>query len=209
MADSIPFTADLPEKAETLAIAAATGLPADTVVVMLLKFWAWAKKNLRDDALDAGLVRAYFGRLRDEGRFLQAFVASGWLVEQQDAYAIPHPERWIAPRKRKGKSQGKSQAVVERAPRPRDELFDALVEITGACPTSAGSHVGKICALLRKADPPYTPEEVRRLPGVLRSQGWSVPITLPVVGREIGRVRANLSSNLFSGIDAFEDGERT
>jgi hypothetical protein len=44
-----------------------------------------------------------------------------------------------------------------RAERPRDELYDAIEAVTGC----RGGHVGKAAAELRKADPPYTPEDVR------------------------------------------------
>lgn len=76
-----------------------------------------------------------------------------------------------------------------KKPRARDELFDAVAEITGADPKTTGSHIGKVCADLRKSEPPYTPAEVLRLPDVLASQGWSVPITLGVVVKQIGWVR--------------------
>jgi hypothetical protein len=40
-------------------------------------------------------------------------------------------------------------------------LFDAIAEVTGTDAKVSGSHVGRIKSLLVKAEPPYTPEEVR------------------------------------------------
>lgn len=55
-----------------------------------------------------------------------------------------------------------SEVVAKpKTPRKRDPLFDAVAEVTGSDPVVTGSHVGKVTALLRKAEPPYTPEEVR------------------------------------------------
>ena len=45
--------------------------------------------------------------------------------------------------------------------RKRDELFDAIAEVTGTSPATKGSHIGKIASALRSAEPPYSPEEVR------------------------------------------------
>lgn len=68
------------------------------------------------------------------------------------------------------------------SPRRRNELFDAVVEITGADLTlkSQGGHVAKVCKELREADPPYTPDDLRRLPQALREAyprgGWTLTV---------------------------------
>jgi hypothetical protein len=49
----------------------------------------------------------------------------------------------------------------EKAERPKNPLFDALAEVTGSDPVVSGSHIGKLSALLARAEPPYTPEDVR------------------------------------------------
>lgn len=54
-----------------------------------------------------------------------------------------------------GKSNGKA-----KKPRERNPLFDAIADVTGMDPATAGSHIGKVAATLAKADPPYTPEDV-------------------------------------------------
>lgn len=45
--------------------------------------------------------------------------------------------------------------------RPRDALFDAIAEVCQVDPATAGSSVGKVKAKLCKAEPPYTPAEVK------------------------------------------------
>lgn len=57
--------------------------------------------------------------------------------------------------------EGSVPVVETKRERPRDELFDAVAEVTGSDPAVTGSHVGKVKALLLKAGPPYTPAEVR------------------------------------------------
>lgn len=59
------------------------------------------------------------------------------------------------------KKPAKSKAPTEKKPRPPNPLFDTLADITGSDPHTSGSHVGRVCAALGKADPPYTPEELR------------------------------------------------
>lgn len=49
----------------------------------------------------------------------------------------------------------------EKTPRPPNPLFDAVAEVTRSDPVVTGAHVGKITTLLSRADPPYTPDEVR------------------------------------------------
>lgn len=51
---------------------------------------------------------------------------------------------------------------AEKEPRKRDELFDAIAEVCRVDPSTAGSSIGKVEASLLKADPPYTPAEVKR-----------------------------------------------
>jgi hypothetical protein len=80
-------------------------------------------------------------------------------------------------------------------PRPRDELFDAVAEVTASDPKVSGSYIGRVCKLLRTADPPYTPDEVRRWAELVRRQ-WSHegPPTLGMIEKHIGRVRAPQTS---------------
>jgi hypothetical protein len=74
-------------------------------------------------------------------------------------------------------------------PRPRDELFDAVAEVGCADPEVNGPVIGKVCAALRRAKPPYTPEEVRRLPAAWAAAGMTVALTVPAIEKHIARVR--------------------
>lgn len=64
----------------------------------------------------------------------------------------------------------------------RDLLFDAIVEITGVDPENKGSLIGKEINKLLKVNPPYTPEEVRKLPESLTKmeilQGKPITVTM-------------------------------
>lgn len=51
--------------------------------------------------------------------------------------------------------------AIPAQPRPRDELFDAVAEVSGRDPGSAGALIGTAVKRLRSAKPPFTPEEVR------------------------------------------------
>lgn len=56
-----------------------------------------------------------------------------------------------------------SSRAPPKKPRPRNALFDALAEVTGSDATipSKARQLGTMAAELAKADPPYSPEEVR------------------------------------------------
>jgi hypothetical protein len=62
--------------------------------------------------------------------------------------------------------RGKSEEIQETpspvVPRPRNPLFDALVEITGANPAVSGGEIGKALAAIKIIMPDVTPEEIRR-----------------------------------------------
>lgn len=103
----------------------------------------------------------------------------------------------------------------EKKPRTRtkrDDLFDAIVEVTGSDPSVNGKQIGGVVTTLLEADPPYTPHEVHQLPGVLSELGWRISVTIGTVGKYIGYVRNRPAKtqpnqkgqgNLFQGIDAF------
>jgi hypothetical protein len=59
------------------------------------------------------------------------------------------------------KTKRQKIAAKPPTPRPRDPLFDAIAEVTGFDPATAGGQIGKVAATLRKAEPEYTPESVR------------------------------------------------
>jgi hypothetical protein len=95
--------------------------------------------------------------------------------------------------------------------RKRDDLFDAIVEVTAADPKASGSHVGRVCSCLRSADPPYTPAEVRLLPSILAARNFTLPLSIGTVEKYIGWTRqqpgaARPGKDLFSGLRDFMEG---
>jgi hypothetical protein len=49
-----------------------------------------------------------------------------------------------------------------KAPRPRNPLFDVMVEVTGANPAVSGGEIGKALAAIKTVTPDVTPEEIKR-----------------------------------------------
>jgi len=86
--------------------------------------------------------------------------------------------------------------------RPRNELFDVIVELTGLDANTAAGHIAKVAALLSKSEPPYTPDEVRKLPALVHLKWPDMAITPGVIEKYIGWVRSNPEKNgLFSHDD--------
>ena len=76
----------------------------------------------------------------------------------------------------------------------RNALFDAVVEITGADAKASGAHVSKVVKLLLTGEPPYTADEVKRLPAEFKKAGWkTIRVTVGMVEKYIGWVRKNQS----------------
>jgi uncharacterized protein YdaU (DUF1376 family) len=91
--------------------------------------------------------------------------------------------------------QPEQKAPREGKVRERDHLFDSVAEVAGADPKVNGAQIAKVCKQLRAAEPPYTPEEVRALPEVLKRE---MPYlqgspTVGTVEKYIGKVRATPS----------------
>ena len=90
---------------------------------------------------------------------------------------------------------GSESEPAAKTPRPRDFLWDAIVEITGADATirSVATHIGRVKKALLHATPPYTPEEVLRLREVAAVDlPWCAGrrLTLGEVEKNIGLVRS-------------------
>ena len=82
-----------------------------------------------------------------------------------------------------------------RKTQPWDPLFDAIKEVTGADGrTSTSNHIGKVANDLYRCTPPYTPEDVRRLPAILAQQPWwrasGAVVSIQLIQKHIGLVRA-------------------
>lgn len=89
------------------------------------------------------------------------------------------------------------QAAKPRKPRPRNPLFDAIAEVTRTDPEASGSFVGSVAAVLAKATPPYTPDDVREFAARLAEFcPWAAKDrrTHPELGelqKHIGKLRAS------------------
>ena len=99
---------------------------------------------------------------------------------------------------KKRTEENRGEAPTAAAPRVRspDLLFDAISEVCQADPATAGPQIGKVKAALLKANPPYTPEEVRQF-GV---EWWawadrSAPPTVWALKERIGSVRGGRPSD--------------
>ena len=80
-------------------------------------------------------------------------------------------------------------------PKPWDHLRDAVMEVAASDRrASTYSHAVKVAKDLYECDPPYTPEDVRKLPAILVQQPWWAHaggvLTIQVVQKHIGLVRA-------------------
>lgn len=68
-------------------------------------------------------------------------------------------------------------------------MFDAVAEVGAADPKLNGSVIGKVCAALRAAEPPYTADEVRALPSALAAHRLDFTLTPTAIEKHISRVR--------------------
>jgi uncharacterized protein YdaU (DUF1376 family) len=97
-------------------------------------------------------------------------------------------------KKKDKKTKDTSAATASGAVKPRDELFDAIAEVTGSDVKANASHIAKVKKLLLSAEPPYTPAEVRRFADPAfceRELPWlqGRRPTLGEIEKNIGRVR--------------------
>lgn len=82
----------------------------------------------------------------------------------------------------------KTDPGADKAPRPRDLIFEAIAQVTHTDPQTAGPSIGKIKSILLKASPPYTPEEVYEF-GRQWPKWKERPPTLWQLKEQIGIVR--------------------
>lgn len=91
----------------------------------------------------------------------------------------------------------KTEEIGAKPPRPRNPLFDAIAEVTGLDPATAGGEIGKAASALSKSSPPYTPDDVREF----GRRYWEIctyakdsKTTMPTpseLSKYIGRIRAS------------------
>src|SRR5262245_24408683 len=76
----------------------------------------------------------------------------------------------------------------EKKERPRNELFEALADVSQADPTVGKAYIGRVCRNLKAAG--YTADDVYQLARMLKKDGWlKGPPTLGLIEQQIGRVR--------------------
>lgn len=82
----------------------------------------------------------------------------------------------------------KEKDGAEKAPRPRDPIFDAIAKVCGVDPATAGASIAKVESVLKKSSPPYTSEEILKF-----GSDWPTwkdkPPTLWQLKEQIGIVR--------------------
>lgn len=105
-----------------------------------------------------------------------------------------------ASEKRKEKKENSGDVSPETPPgetpkpRPRDLLWDAIVDVTGVDSATAAPMIGKVKKALLEANPPFTPEEVRKFAAQmpLRFPWARGNLTLSFLQQNIGTVRQPL-----------------
>ncbi len=131
---------------------------------------------------------------------------SGKVLNQGDKKPLPSKSQGDA----QGDAQGSSKHVTpslsshdhrseeHTAQKPRDLLFDAISEVCQVDPATTGASIGKVKKALLKADPPYTPDEVRAFSRWHNSDQWRKdkgPPSLWALKEKIGLVRKPENSN--------------
>lgn len=88
------------------------------------------------------------------------------------------------------------QTIKEKNIKPvakkRDPLFDSIAEVCQVDPATTGASIGKVKKALLKAEPPYTPEEIRTFGVWHNSDEWRKekgPPSLWTLQEKIGMVR--------------------
>jgi len=230
--DWIPMRMDIADDPAVIAIAASTGIAADTVVGKLHRLWSWANRHL-ENGYARSVTESWVDTYLNAPGFASAMLEAGWLQVRSGGIQFPNFDNWNSqsakqrilatkrvqkmrnapsvtkplPEKRReervpnGTLPAADKPPKERQPRKRDELFDAVAEVTGSDPKAAGGHVAKVANALRGADPPYTPDEVRefaRRLGEFCSWAAKERRTRPELGelqKYIGRLRATRKPN--------------
>jgi hypothetical protein len=179
--DWIPMRLDLAEDPAVIAAAAATGLDEFAVVGRLHRLWAWANKHTADGNARA-VTPEWVDRYTCAPGLAKSLIESAWLVVAKEGLVFPNFDRWNSQsaktrvlgtkrvqRHRNGpavtkplpekRREEKSKEKPPNPPLPRNELFDAVAEVSGLDPKTAGSLIGKVSATLKDAG--YSPSEVR------------------------------------------------
>ncbi len=151
----------------------------------------WAYKSLipKPDGWSDRLRYRHGGEVITENWKTQEAIIDQDSIEQDSNKIVKAKGK----RKRIGKGLGKENGA-EKAPRQRDELFDAIVKVSCVDPATAGSSIAKVKQALLKAVPPYSPEEVLKF-GEQWPKWKDNPPTVWQLKEQIGIVRQNGKGN--------------
>ena len=159
-----------PDKPEIVQVASILGIDHDAVLGKCIRLWIWAdQQSISGNALS--VTKAFLDRMVNVTGFADALQKSGWLTIKNGLFCFPNFDR------HNGKSAKKRAQTANRAetfrnarsvtkalpdkskirinslPRPRNELFDALVTafFNGAgISKSDASRIGKMAAELKE-----------------------------------------------------------
>lgn len=154
------------------------------------KFDRWNSHSAKQRVLTARRVAAHKASGNAKGNAVGN--AKGNAPSVSDALPTEEKRREEINTSSPGKPGGKTPGRKPGKPNP---LFDAIAEVCGADPATAGGFIGKVSAALAAADPPYTPEDVREFGRrFLTLCPWAVgERTRPELGelqKHIGKIRA-------------------
>jgi len=145
------------------------------------------RRMVRDESL--GQVRRRAGRKggKKTGNLLKQNSSKTQAKSQAKCSLLP----LASSLSEEGCVRGETNGTGTSKPKARDELFDAVCEVTGSDPKVSASHVAKVCKALRSADPQYTPDEVRRFRAEVNTwKNFTGPPSLGLLAERIGLVRA-------------------
>jgi hypothetical protein len=147
---------------------------------------------------------ARFRKSRFFNDFLHRYGVAYHLLDQPELKPVPSPSEGASkPLRSQEQEQEQEQESLAAdkpphancEPRKRNELWDAVVKITGADETLSRTKglIGKVCKELKTASPPYTAEDVLALPQAIRRAGMDFKITVGSIPNHIHLVRAKPS----------------
>lgn len=99
MAEWIPIEASTPRKVELVKIAAATGRSRHEVMGLVLEFWCWAAREIKDGHVAIAVSALPSIIVGSDQSFWSALADVGWLAPDADGsgFTVPRPEHWLSP----------------------------------------------------------------------------------------------------------------
>lgn len=150
----IRMPASIADCREVEQLGVAFGDSRATALGRLVLLWTWAK---RDGRTVPGATLGDADERCGQNGFAAELVRIGWLQVVGRDLVMGGP-MFPPPYRQQGREVSPAKPKRDR---PRDQLFDAIVEVTGINAGAAGGFVAVAKKSLLAADPPYTPAEVR------------------------------------------------